>query len=411
MKQRLFLTLIVLLTAAVVISACSGTQQPAPTPAAMSEESMDKDAMAKDDKMAGEESMDKEGSMEKEEAMEKDDSMAKEESMGSDDAMKKDDSMASEESMEKSEDAMDKNDESMSSEDSMEKKEGDMDSDDAMEKDDSMAKEEGMEKSDENKSSEDGMMKATLTLTLTNLPDLGPDWAYEGWLIVEGQPVSTGVFTVDEKGMASTTEFPVDAEALKKATAFVLTIEPHPDDDPAPSPIHILGGDFDGDAANLTVGHPLALGVDFADTSVSYILGAPSSENAKADYAKGIWWPGLKLPQLPQGWVYEGWVVGPDGPISTGRFTSGDMADSDGVGPTGGPKAGPNFPGQDFINPPIDLTSGYAVVISIEPEPDNSPLPFALKRFIDENIEDVGDHGSQTMETRTEGFPTGEAQR
>ncbi|HFQ95022.1 MAG TPA: anti-sigma factor [Anaerolineae bacterium] len=353
MKKRLLLTLIVLLTAAIVISACSRAQEPAPTPtpAAMTDDAMNKT-----------------------------------------DDMSKDDSMASDESMEK-------NDEVMGSDDTMKKEEGDMSSD------------ESMEKKDDGMSSEDAMMQAALTLTFANLPNLGPDWAYEGWLIVDGKPVTTGVFTVDDHGMASAAEFPVDAHALKNATAFVLTIEPSPDDDPAPNAIHIIGGDFDGDAAALTVSHPLALGVDFDGVNVSYILGAPSSENAKADYKKGIWWPGLNLPQLPQGWVYEGWVAGPDGPISTGRFTSGDMADSDGNGPMAGPKSGPSFPGQDFINPPIDLTAGYAAVISIEPDPDNSPLPFSLKPFIDETIDDVSDHGSQDMETRTDAFPTGQAQR
>jgi hypothetical protein len=85
------------------------------------------------------------------------------------------------------------------------------------------------------------------------------------------------------------------------------------------------------------------------------------------------------------------------------------MADSDGVGPTAGPKAGPNFPGQDFLNPPLDLTSGYAAVISIEPEPDTGPAPFFFKPLVDEAIEDVGDHGSQDMQNLADTFPTGQA--
>ena len=42
--------------------------------------------------------------------------------------------------------------------------------------------------------------------------------------------------------------------------------------------------------------------------------------------------PILDLPTLPAGWVYEGWVVGPDGPVTTGRFTMASGADSDGDG-------------------------------------------------------------------------------
>ena len=65
------------------------------------------------------------------------------------------------------------------------------------------------------------------------------------------------------------------------ATAFVLTIEPAQDDDPAPSSVHVLGGNFVVDdaasaVAELTVGHPAALGDDFSTAAGSYILAASS---------------------------------------------------------------------------------------------------------------------------------------
>jgi len=293
-----------------------------------------------------------------------------------DDAMHKDDDMSGDESMK--DDAM--------------HKDGDMSGDESM-KDDAM------------------MEKAQLSLAFHGLENLGEGWAYEGWLIVDGKPVTTGVFTVDDKGMVSATDFLVDAHALKNATAFVLTIEPSPDTDPAPNAIHLIGGDFDGDSATLTTAHPLALGVDFSNVTASYILGTPTSKMAAEDYRMGIWWPALSLPTLPDGWLYEGWVVGPDGPISTGRFASGDMADSDGNGPAAGPNPGPNFPGQDFIDPAMDLTTGYAAVISIEPEPDTAPGPFLLKPLVDKNIDDAGDHGSQEMVNQTASFPTGTVTR
>ena len=71
------------------------------------------------------------------------------------------------------------------------------------------------------------------------------------------------------------------------------------------------------------------------------------------------------LPALPAGWIYEGWVVGPEGPVSTGRFTQVMGADSDAGGPTAGPRSTPPFPGQDFIMPPVSLI-GYQAVVSIE---------------------------------------------
>ncbi len=393
--KKSFLTIIVLLMAAFVISACSQAKAPSPT---ATPETMAKteDAMGQDDTMAKEGDMEKEDSMAEEDTMQKEDKMAKEDDVAkedmSKDAAKADDSMAK--------------DGEMATDDGMKKEDDSMDKEDQMGKEDDMKKDEAM--SDDAMSKDDGMMaKATLSLKFKGLNNPGEGWAYEGWLIVDGQPVSTGVFTINEKSMASATEFEVDAEALQNATAFVLTIEPSPDADPAPSPIHILAGDFQGDSATLSVAHPAALGTDFADVTGSYILGAPSSKMGAEDYRKGIWWPSLNLPTLPEGWTYEGWVVGPDGPITTGRFAAGNMADSDGNGPTAGPNAGPSFPGQDFIDPAIDLTTGYTAVITIEPNPDTAPGPFFLKLLVDKTIEDVGDHGSQDMENQANTFPTG----
>lgn len=254
------------------------------------------------------------------------------------------------------------------------------------------------------------MMSHELTLEAAALPVLGDGYAYEGWLIVDGAPVSTGVFQVDGEGMAERTTFDVDV-APDEASAFVLTIEPSPDPDPAPSAVHLLGGDIVDGSASLTVGHAAALGSDFASAAGSYILAAPSG-GMDAAYANGIWWldpmgpsASLTLPSLPDGWVYEGWVVGEEGPVSTGRFTSVSGADSDGAGPDAGMEGAPPFPGQDFVEPARDLIGGTAV-ISIEPEPDDSPAPFALKPLVDGTIEDVGAETAQAMANNAATFPT-----
>jgi hypothetical protein len=109
----------------------------------------------------------------------------------------------------------------------------------------------------------------------------------------------------------------------------------------------------------------------------------------------GIWFltmPGpeagfMNLPDIGPNWMYEGWVVDVSGsspvPYSTGKFSMATGADSDEAGPMGG---GPPFPGQDFVpfqgGPVLDLDTGdFAVVITIEPVPDNLPSPFQLKPF------------------------------
>ena len=80
-------------------------------------------------------------------------------------------------------------------------------------------------------------------------------------------------------------------------------------------------------------------------------------------------------------------------PISTGRFTSADMADLDGAGPEAGTEGAPPFPGQDYIMPATVLTGGTAV-ISVEPDPDDSPDPFALKPLVG----DITDAGAGTAQ-------------
>lgn len=168
----------------------------------------------------------------------------------------------------------------------------------------------------------------------------------------------------------------------------------------------IIGGKFSGDAvtahADLEVSYADAFGVDFSGVTGKCTIMAPTSP---ADSNAGIWFvdrqdsivAGLRnLPVLPDGWTYEGWVGSPAVEVheqkvgafyryfSTGKFLRPDSADVDGAGPGKGSGAGLNFPGQDFINaypggPPGTLDLRYFVfMISVEPEPDNSPSPFAL---------------------------------
>ena len=73
------------------------------------------------------------------------------------------------------------------------------------------------------------------------------------------------------------------------------------------------------------------------------------------------------LAVLPTGWMYEGWVASSSGPVSTGKFTSASGRTRDAAGPTAGTDAPPPFPGEDFINPALVLTSGFKAVITVEP--------------------------------------------
>ncbi len=231
-----------------------------------------------------------------------------------------------------------------------------------------------------------------LRLNVTGLEDLGATAVYEGWLMVNGAPVSTGRFSVNAQGVLSKTSFDVLRSQADAATAFILTIEPAVGDVAAPADTHLIAGSFDANrsSASLSIAHPAALGDNFGTAMGEFILATPSSATM-VDDGQGLWFlcmnenggmeASLNLPDLPSGWAYEGWVVVDGVPISTGTFTRVDAADSDGAGPTAGPGTVPPFPGQDFITPAVNL-GGRTVVVSIEPQPDNSPAPFALKPLL-----------------------------
>ena len=262
----------------------------------------------------------------------------------------------------------------------------------------------------------------SLSLSFQGLEDLGSDYVYEGWLIVDGAPVSSGRFSIDSNGNPTKSSFDLDQENVDQATTFVLTIEPATGDDPAPSDVHILAGDFSGSSAALTVGHSAALNDDFTGVAGSFILATPTDADMNNEDS-GIWFldnssgspvPGLTLPTLPAGWAYEGWAVVDGTPISTGTFSSATEADD--AAPYSGDMAGPPFPGEDFLqNAPDGLSFplsllGGAGVISIEPVPDNSTAPFTLKPLVGNISADAAVHSVQNMNANLS-FPTGSVNR
>lgn len=263
----------------------------------------------------------------------------------------------------------------------------------------------------------------TLKLSIAGLEDLGATAQYEGWIMVNGSPKSTGTFTVNSSGALSKTEFTLSPADLSAATAFILTVEPKPDPSAAPSDAHILAGDFSGNSASITVGHGAALGNNFASASGKYILATPTDGDGTHE-ASGIWFldivsgnpvNGLNLPTLPTGWIYEGWVVMNGTPVSTGRFTSTIAADN--AAPFSGNQPAPPFPGEDFLKNapsglsfPISLNS-QVTAISIEPIPDNSPNPFGLKPLISTIPAAAADHVVYPLENKVSTMPNGTASR
>jgi hypothetical protein len=256
-----------------------------------------------------------------------------------------------------------------------------------------------------------------LKLNLTGLENLGANFKYEGWIVVNGAPVTTGTFTVNDAGVLSKTSFDVDATTLANATKFVLSIEPAVDTDSAPSNTKYLVGDFSGNSATVNSG----IVGDFATATGKYLIASPSSMSMMDPFA-GVWFingangsAGLSLPTLESGWKYEGWVVKNGTVLSTGKFSNPAIADESGA--YSGTLASPPFPGEDFIvNAPTGVTfpwdlSSSTLVISVEPVPDNSSMPFTLKP-LSHNVSATPSEGATVDMTRSlMSFPTGTVTR
>lgn len=250
-----------------------------------------------------------------------------------------------------------------------------------------------------------------LTIDLTGLEELGTDYVYEGWLIVNGSPVSTGTFT----SIVFPQTFTVGIDDLNTATQFVLSIEPAGETGTAaatPAATKLLAGDFSGNSANVT---STGIVADFSSSWGKYILATPTDDD-DSNEASGVWFldnssgsavAGLGLPTLSDGWKYEGWVVLNGTPVSTGTFTDPATADDNAsTSPYKGLTSdGPAFPGEDYVmgsaagvDFPTDLKDA-TIVISVEPYPDNSSAPFTLKPLAHVVPVDAMNHSVLTMGT------------
>ena len=182
-----------------------------------------------------------------------------------------------------------------------------------------------------------------------------------------------GHLPVNANGELSQSSFSVDQTQLDAATKFILTVEPSPDSDPAPSEQKLIAGDFSGNNAALSTSVAPAIG-DFSSATGLYFLRTPTDEmpgaanNGNDPY--GVWFgnpgmpptAGFTLPDLSgTGWAYEGWLVTSNGPISTGTFT--DFGDRDSGNPLSGTEnnAGPPIPGEDFFNAPAGSADTFPI--------------------------------------------------
>ena len=263
-----------------------------------------------------------------------------------------------------------------------------------------------------------------LHLSVNGLEPLLGGLLYEGWAIINGTPVTTGKFNIKDGKIvdASSNEIPNGdfnvGQDLSTASRIVITIEPAGDNDTIPADTKILAGDISNNTSNLTVEEILG---SFANSNGKYILATPTNGD-NTDELSGVWFldpaagpgAGLDIPILPSGWKYEGWAVINGVPVTSGKFTALDTADES--APFSGPQAGPPFPGEDYLeNAPARLTfptdlSSQTIVVSIEPEPDDSEAPFTLKPLVGDVPAKALDHTVYNLSQNLASFPTATAE-
>jgi hypothetical protein len=247
---------------------------------------------------------------------------------------------------------------------------------------------------------------------------------YELWVVKGARKESAGSFNVTAGGQL-VDGFGHRARFFSRtdpstADAVVVTIEPQPDPHPGPSGIAILSGSPDQHLA------PLRFPVNLGAMAGSFILATPT-DDVSTNESAGVWFldpaggpgPSLTLPDLPSGWVFEGWGVTQGTPLTTGRFTEASGADS--AAPFSGPKPGPPFPGEDFlqnlpaaITPPVDLADGdSAIVVTIEPDLSGTDPtgdgPFSIKPLLAPVPEDAPVHSSLGLQRDLSTVPRGRA--
>ena len=219
-----------------------------------------------------------------------------------------------------------------------------------------------------------------------------PEGHYELWAVFGNQQFSLGKFD-------SGNDLKFDSQMdLSKADSVIVTIEPEGDANTAPG-IAYLSGEMENGKANLS------FGASFIFANGTFLLLSATPTGPSGGEVSGLWFmsaseprePGLSLPALPEGWVYEGWAVYKGTALSTGRFSSATGADSSNY--YSGTGTAPQFPGEDFLKNgpaglpfPARLTDGSTkVVISVEPDMEGTdptgPGPFIIKPLMAE-IED-----------------------
>jgi len=227
-----------------------------------------------------------------------------------------------------------------------------------------------------------GLNELPLVVSLTDSTKMDT-LVYVAWLITD-QGIPTKILRINNVDIQNgnyTSKIDFNMGPIQSAQIFNLTIERLKNDSTPllPSNLLILSGRFTFNTAKVSITSDENT---LLNISGIYNLATPTDGNDTIDEKSGVWFvdsltavggpkQGLKLPELYNGWIYEGWVKINDKFISTGKFKT--HAGSDDSSKYSGNVPGFPFPGEDFLQNapdglsfPLDL-SGASVYVSIEP--------------------------------------------
>ena len=276
---------------------------------------------------------------------------------------------------------------------------------------------------------------STVTFSAEGLEPLAGGLNYQLWLMAGtpdqpwGYPVV--MFNIDENGdlvdPVADTVYTGPFQAGIEANAVfgvAVSLENAEVVQPYSSFSFILGGQFEGGTAPMSTSHWIAFNVFLDPATGKFILRTPTDDDPENE-TSGIWFmdptttpaeDGLHLPEAPEGWNYESWVVVGDQYLSMGKFFLPDMADS--TATYSGTLPSPTVPGEDFLTAapagltfPLDL-SGATVLVTMEPwaEWDLEPeSPFFLRLFDFEIPAGAEAETPYDMIPRVDQLPTGTA--
>lgn len=293
----------------------------------------------------------------------------------------------------------------------------------------------------------------TFTLQLINLPALDDSLVLAAWIVDDAGKIihKFGKLSYPAGSTSFTGSFPLtlsDFQANTKNQFVCISIEDRDStlNDSTSSNVFLLISKIRNNEAQLSVVPKNPVGIAFgSDFDDQKYLGddpseavPPSFKTAKGVYTiftptgtdpntnSGIWFlnyksagvyeTGLRLPELPSGWIYKGWVKVNGKYLPTGEFKL--AAGNDAQNLYVGTNPMPAFPGEDFLQNdtlgvtyPIDL-AGQEVMISVEPNGfngynKNKPFPlFILSGSVPGSVSNTT---STSLQNNFTNFPSGSA--